>query len=64
MLRFELFVVVQWRALMLPDRYIQHGSQKDQIEAAGLTSKHIASTALSLIGRQRDSLHFVNLKSP
>nr|XP_048334475.1 probable 1-deoxy-D-xylulose-5-phosphate synthase 2, chloroplastic isoform X1 [Ziziphus jujuba var. spinosa] len=55
---------LKWRALMLPDRYIHHGSQKDQIEAAGLTSKHIASTALSLIGRQRDSLHFVNLKSP
>lgn len=46
---------------MLPDRYIEHGAQKDQIEEAGLSPKHIAGTVLSLIGENKDSLHFVNL---
>ncbi|KAF3452830.1 hypothetical protein FNV43_RR03263 [Rhamnella rubrinervis] len=52
---------VKWRALMLPDRYIDHGSQTDQVEAAGLTSKHIAATALSLIDKYRDNLHLHSL---
>ena len=46
---------------MLPDRYIDHGSQKDQMEAAGLTSKHIAATALSLMDEQRYKLHLLDL---
>jgi 1-deoxy-D-xylulose-5-phosphate synthase len=45
---------------MLPDRYIEHGSQKDQIEAAGLSSRHIATTVLSLLGEHRDDLHILN----
>ncbi|KAK7252448.1 hypothetical protein RIF29_36388 [Crotalaria pallida] len=40
---------LKWRAMMLPDRYIDHGSQQDQIEEAGLSSKHIAATILSLL---------------
>lgn len=55
------FEIVQWRAMMLPDRYIEHGAQKDQIEEAGLSPKHIAGTVLSLIGENKDSLHLVNL---
>ncbi|CAI0402921.1 unnamed protein product, partial [Linum tenue] len=51
---------LQWRPMMLPDRYIDHGSQKDQIEAAGLSSKHIAATVLSLIGH-KESLHLMDL---
>lgn len=43
---------------MLPDRYIDHGSQTDQIEEAGLSPKHIASTAMSLVGGYTNSLHF------
>ncbi|KAL5773103.1 hypothetical protein ACOSP7_012720 [Xanthoceras sorbifolium] len=39
---------VKWRPMMLPDRYIEHGSQTDQIEEAGLSSKHIAATVFSL----------------
>ncbi|GFY80668.1 deoxyxylulose-5-phosphate synthase [Actinidia rufa] len=35
-----------WRAMILPDRYIDHGAQGDQIEEAGLTSKHIAGTVI------------------
>ncbi|CAI0402922.1 unnamed protein product, partial [Linum tenue] len=53
-------LLVQWRPMMLPDRYIDHGSQKDQIEAAGLSSKHIAATVLSLIGH-KESLHLMDL---
>ncbi|XP_062163136.1 probable 1-deoxy-D-xylulose-5-phosphate synthase 2, chloroplastic [Alnus glutinosa] len=52
---------LKWRAMTLPDRYIDHGSQTDQIEAAGLTSKHIAATVSSLIGEKRDGLHLLNV---
>ena len=49
---------LQWRAMMLPDRYIDHGSPQDQLEAAGLSSKHIAATVLSLIERPKEALLF------
>ncbi|KAF9680582.1 hypothetical protein SADUNF_Sadunf06G0136800 [Salix dunnii] len=48
---------IKWRPMMLPDRYIDHGSQTDQIEEAGLSSKHIASTAMSLVGGNTNSLN-------
>lgn len=41
---------------MLPDRYIDHGSPKDQIAEAGLSSQHIAATVLSLVGENKDAL--------
>ena len=48
--------------MLLPDRYIDHGAQTDQMEAAGLSTKHIAATVLSLIGNPRmDSVHFLNM---
>ncbi|RYR76979.1 hypothetical protein Ahy_A01g001466 isoform D [Arachis hypogaea] len=43
------------RAMTLPDRYIEHGSQKDQIQEVGLSSNHIAATALSLTNVQWDN---------
>ncbi|MBA0645078.1 hypothetical protein Goklo_013214 [Gossypium klotzschianum] len=46
---------LKWRPMVLPDRYIDHGSQSDQIEEAGLSSKHIAATVLSLLGLTRGS---------
>ncbi|XP_050272491.1 probable 1-deoxy-D-xylulose-5-phosphate synthase 2, chloroplastic [Quercus robur] len=53
---------LKWRTMMLPDRYIDHGAQTNQMEEAGLSSKHIAATVLSLIGHQRiDSVHFLNM---
>lgn len=52
---------LKWRAMMLPDRYINHGSQTDQIEEAGLSSKQIATTILSLIGKNKDSLYLTCL---
>ncbi|KAB1204200.1 putative 1-deoxy-D-xylulose-5-phosphate synthase 2, chloroplastic [Morella rubra] len=52
---------LKWRAMTLPDRYIEHGSQTDQIQEAGLSSKHIAATVLSVIGEQRERLHLLNV---
>ncbi|CAL9086217.1 unnamed protein product, partial [Musa textilis] len=43
------------RPMVLPDRYIDHGSPQDQIEAAGLSSGHIVSTVLNLLGRQKEA---------
>lgn len=47
--------------MVLPDRYIDHGAQNDQIEEAGLSPKHIAATVLSVIGEAKDSLHLLGL---
>lgn len=52
---------LKWRAMMLPDRYIDHGAPADQIEEAGLTPKHIAATVLSLIGEHKESLHLIDI---
>ncbi|KAJ0090118.1 hypothetical protein Patl1_14352 [Pistacia atlantica] len=55
---------VKWRPMMLPDRYIEHGSQKDQIEQAGLSSKHIAATVCSLLsGGHMDNLQLMSLET-
>ncbi|OMO72970.1 hypothetical protein COLO4_27375 [Corchorus olitorius] len=42
------------RAMVLPDRYIDHGSPQDQIEEAGLSSRHICATVLSMLGRPKE----------
>nr|UIB01903.1 1-deoxy-D-xylulose-5-phosphate synthase 2 [Pinus massoniana] len=47
---------LKWRPMVLPDRYIDHGSPKDQIEEAGLSSRHIAATIMSLIGKPQSAL--------
>ncbi|XP_073143409.1 1-deoxy-D-xylulose-5-phosphate synthase 2, chloroplastic-like [Henckelia pumila] len=44
------------RSMVLPDRYIDHGAPQDQIEEAGLSSKHICGTVLSLLGRPVEAL--------
>jgi 1-deoxy-D-xylulose-5-phosphate synthase len=44
------------RSMVLPDRYIDHGSPADQIEEAGLSSRQIAATVLSLLGKQKEAL--------
>ncbi|KAL0340009.1 UNVERIFIED_CONTAM: putative 1-deoxy-D-xylulose-5-phosphate synthase 2, chloroplastic [Sesamum radiatum] len=53
---------LKWRPMTLPDRYIDHGAQSDQIDEAGLSPKHIAGTVLSLIGEGKDSFQLLNLK--
>lgn len=47
---------LQWRPIVLPDRYIEHASLAEQLDLAGLTAHHIAATALTLLGRHRDAL--------
>ncbi|KAG5013542.1 hypothetical protein JHK82_025676 [Glycine max] len=49
---------LKWRPMMLPDRYIEHGSPQDQTEEAGLSSKNIAATVLSLLERPKEALLF------
>lgn len=46
------------RSMVLPDRYIDHGSPQDQMEEAGLSSEHIAATVLNLLGRSKEALSF------
>nr|XP_043627590.1 probable 1-deoxy-D-xylulose-5-phosphate synthase 2, chloroplastic [Erigeron canadensis] len=52
---------LKWRAMTLPDKYIEHGAQPNQIEEAGLSPNHIAATVLSLIGKSNDILHVFNI---
>lgn len=47
------------RSMVLPDRYIDHGSPQDQIEEAGLSSKQISATVLSLLGMPKEAFHLM-----
>ncbi|CAF1705274.1 BnaC03g42170D [Brassica napus] len=49
---------LKWRPMVLPDRYIEHGSPLDQLAEAGLTASHIAATVLNLIGTPRETLYW------
>lgn len=46
---------LKFRPMTLPDRFIDHGDYKDQLAMAGLSASQIASTALSVLGRQKDA---------
>ncbi|GMH08353.1 hypothetical protein Nepgr_010193 [Nepenthes gracilis] len=47
---------LKWRPMVLPDRYIDHGSPADQLAEAGLTPAHIAATVFNILGHSRDAL--------
>ncbi|XP_010244640.1 PREDICTED: probable 1-deoxy-D-xylulose-5-phosphate synthase, chloroplastic isoform X1 [Nelumbo nucifera] len=47
---------LKWRPLVLPDRYIDHGSPADQMAEAGLTPSQIAATVFSILGQKREAL--------
>lgn len=49
---------LRFRPMTLPDRYIDHGDYRDQLAMAGLTASHIASTALTTLGRAKDAAKF------
>uniref|UniRef100_A0A7N2M0E3 1-deoxy-D-xylulose-5-phosphate synthase n=1 Tax=Quercus lobata TaxID=97700 RepID=A0A7N2M0E3_QUELO len=51
------------RAMVLPDRYIDHGSPQDQIEEVGLSARNISATILSLLGRPKEALHLNILRA-
>jgi hypothetical protein len=55
-----LLLFEQWRPLVLPDRYIEHGAPKDQFAEAGLTAAHIAATALNVLGKTREALQLMS----
>ncbi|XLS54677.1 hypothetical protein HN51_004432 [Arachis hypogaea] len=38
-----------WRPMVLPDRYIDHGSPADQLSEAGLAPTWIATTVLNIL---------------
>ncbi|MBA0749618.1 hypothetical protein Gogos_003521, partial [Gossypium gossypioides] len=46
---------VKWRPLVLPDRYIDHGSPVDQLAEAGLTPSHIAATVFNVLEQKREA---------
>ncbi|RZC81290.1 hypothetical protein C5167_043845 [Papaver somniferum] len=50
----------KWRPLVLPDRYIEHGSPADQMVDAGLTPSHIAATVFNILGRTREALEVMS----
>ncbi|KAI4325687.1 hypothetical protein MLD38_031065 [Melastoma candidum] len=54
---------LKWRGMMLPDRYIEHGSPMDQMEEAGLSSRQISATVLSLLGGTRHTESFFQFHS-
>ncbi|KAK4783565.1 hypothetical protein SAY86_007939 [Trapa natans] len=51
---------VKWRPIVLPDRYIDHGSPADQLAEAGLTPAHIAATVFNILGKTREALEIMS----
>nr|QBP34359.1 plastid 1-deoxy-D-xylulose 5-phosphate synthase [Ulva prolifera] len=43
---------LKFRPMTMPDRFIDHGSQPQQLADAGLDAAHIARTVLSLMGKK------------
>ncbi|KAH9615488.1 hypothetical protein KSS87_015404 [Heliosperma pusillum] len=52
---------IKWRPLVLPDRYIEHGSPADQLQEAGLTPAHIAATVFNVLGQTRQALEVMTI---
>ncbi|KAL6532281.1 Transketolase-like protein 1 [Orobanche gracilis] len=51
---------LKWRPLVLPDRYIEHGSPVDQLMEAGVTPSHIAATVFNVLGKAREALEIMS----
>ncbi|KAE9602141.1 putative 1-deoxy-D-xylulose-5-phosphate synthase [Lupinus albus] len=51
---------LKWRPVVLPDRYIDHGSPSDQLSLAGLTPSHIAATVFNILGQTREALEVMS----
>ncbi|KAL3626161.1 1-deoxy-D-xylulose-5-phosphate synthase 1 [Castilleja foliolosa] len=47
---------LKWRPMVLPDRYIDHGSPNYQQMEAGLMPSHIAATVFNILGKAREAL--------
>lgn len=48
---------LKFRPMTLPDRYIEHGTQAEQLAEAGVDASHIAATALAVLGRKKSLAH-------
>jgi 1-deoxy-D-xylulose-5-phosphate synthase len=48
------------RTMYLPDRFVSHGSPKEQYDEAGLTARHIVAEVAAALGT---GLHHLDLKS-
>lgn len=44
---------LKFRPMTLPDRYIEHGTQAEQLAEAGLDASHIAATVLTVLGKKK-----------
>jgi len=49
---------LKFRPMCMPDRFIEHGDYRDQLNLAGLTPGHIAGTALQILGRKADAAKY------
>ncbi|KAG4126574.1 hypothetical protein ERO13_D10G165100v2 [Gossypium hirsutum] len=54
---------VKWRPLVLPDRYIDHGSPVDQLAEAGLTPSHIAATVFNVLEQKREAFEVMSSRN-
>uniref|UniRef100_A0ACD5U3V5 Uncharacterized protein n=1 Tax=Avena sativa TaxID=4498 RepID=A0ACD5U3V5_AVESA len=54
---------LKWRPVVLPDRYIDHGSPADQLAEAGLTPSHIAATVFNILGQAREALAIMTVQN-
>jgi 1-deoxy-D-xylulose-5-phosphate synthase len=45
---------LKFRPMTMPDRFIDHGTQSQQLADAGLDAAHVARTVLSLMGKKAD----------
>jgi 1-deoxy-D-xylulose-5-phosphate synthase len=43
---------LKFRPMTMPDRFIEHGTQAQQLADAGLDAAHVARTVLSLMGKK------------
>ncbi|KAL1334745.1 hypothetical protein HN51_063725 [Arachis hypogaea] len=51
---------LKWRPMVLPDRYIDHGSPADQLSEAGLAPTQIAATVFNILGQTREALEVMS----
>ncbi|KAL1372580.1 hypothetical protein HN51_002698 [Arachis hypogaea] len=51
---------LKWRPMVLPDRYIDHGSPVDQLSEAGLAPTQIAATVFNILGQTREALEVMS----
>lgn len=54
---------LKWRPVVLPDKYIDHGSPADQLAEAGLTPSHIAATVFNILGQAREALAIMTVQN-